>query len=131
MVTVSVTDATASPEPTAAATQSTPAPLGVKYPHQPQWDAFAGQVMTVYNVSAYSYDLYQIQANTAWEDTLAYYTTQADASGWGAAPSQVSEMAGGHYAVWTVAGSDGKTNYFVVAQTESEGSYTLNIFGTR
>jgi len=116
---------------TAAGTLSAPTPLGVKLQHQPQWDAIAAQVMTLYGVSTYSYDLYQIPATETWADTLAYYTTQAASAGWGAAPGQVSEMAGGHYAVWTVTGADGRTNYFVVAQRESDGSYSLNILGSK
>lgn len=111
---------------------SKPTPLGDKLVHQAQWDALALEVAESVGLSTFDYDLYQLPANTAWEDTLAYYTTKSAAAGWGDAPSQTNEMTFGHYAVWTVTGADGTTNYLVVAQTDtSRGSYTLNIFGTK
>ena len=82
-------------------------------------------------VNTFDYDLFQLPANTSWEDTLAYYETEAAAAGWGDAPSQTNEMALGHYAMWSVVGSDGKTNHFVVAQVDApDGTYTLNLFGS-
>jgi hypothetical protein len=97
-----------------------------------QWDAIALQIVQSVGFSTFNYDLYKLPANTAWEDTLAYYKTQAAAAGWGDAPSQTNEMAGGHYAVWSVTNSDGTTNYYVVAQMNtSDGAYTLNIFGSK
>jgi hypothetical protein len=67
-----------------------------------------------------------------WENTLTYYETQAAVAGWGDAPSQTNEFAGGNYAVWSVTGSNGSTNYFIVAQMDtSDGVYTINIFGNK
>jgi len=109
-----------------------PSPMGDNLKHQTQWDAIALQVVQSVGFSTFNYDLYQLPANTTWEDTLAYYKTQAAAAGWGDAPSQINEMAGGHYAVWSVTSSDGTTNYYVVAQmATSDGAYTLNIFGSK
>jgi hypothetical protein len=110
-----------------------PSPMGDNLKHQTQWDVIALQVVQAVGFSTFNYDLYQLPANTAWEDTLAYYKTQAAAAGWGDAPSQTNEMAGGHYAVWNVTNADGTTNYYVIAQidTSDGGPYTLNIFGSK
>ncbi len=109
-----------------------PTPMGDQLKHQIQWDAIALQVVQSVGFSTFNYDLYKLPANTAWEDTLAYYKTQAAATGWGEAPSQTNEMAGGHYAVWNVTNSDETTNYYILAQmTTSDGIYTLNIFGNK
>jgi len=111
---------------------SKPAPLGDQLEHQTQWDVIAAQVVQSVGFSTFKYDLFKLPANTSWEDTLAYYTTQAAADGWGDAPNQTNEMAGEHYAVWSVTGSDGTTNYFIVAQAEANDSeFTLNIFGNK
>ena len=111
---------------------SKPAPLGNQLEHQMQWDLIAQQVVQSVGLNTFDYDLYQLPADSAWDDTLAYYQTEAAAAGWGNAPSQTNEMAGGHYAVWTMTGSDGTTNYFIVAQVDSpEGIYTLNITGNQ
>ena len=111
---------------------SKPAPLGNQLEHQMQWDLIAQQVVQSVGLNTFDYDLYQLPANSAWDDTLAYYQTEAAAAGWGDAPSQTNEMAGGHYAVWTMTGSDGTTNYFIVAQVDTpEGIYTLNITGNK
>ena len=111
---------------------SKPTPLGDKLVHQAQWDALALQVVQSVGFTTFDYDLYQLPVNTTWEDTLAFYTTEAALAGWGDAPNQTNEMAFGHYAVWSVTGSDGTTNYFIVAQVDtSDGSYTLNIFGNK
>ena len=111
---------------------STPAPMGDQLEHQVQWDVIAQQVVQSVGFSTFDYDLYQLPANTAWEDTLAHYKTEAATAGWGDAPSQTNEMAGGHYAVWSVTNADGTTNYFVVAQVDtSEGTFTLNILGNK
>ena len=112
--------------------QSKPTPMGDQVDHQTQWDGIATQVVQSVGFSTFKYDLYQLPANTSWEDTLAYYTTQAATAGWGDAPISTNEMAGEHYAVWSVAGSDGTTNYFIVAQAEANDSeFTLNIFGNK
>lgn len=109
-----------------------PAPMGDVLKHQTQWDAIALQVVQSVGFSTFNYDLYQLPANTTWEDTLAYYKTEAATAGWGDAPSQTNEMAGGHYAVWNVTNSDGTTNYYIVAQmASSDGTYTLNIVGSK
>ena len=111
---------------------STPAPMGDQLEHQVQWDVIAQQVVQSVGFSTFDYDLYQLPANTSWEDTLAHYKTEAATAGWGDAPSQTNEMAGGHYAVWSVTNADGTTNYFVVAQVDtSEGTFTLNILGNK
>ena len=60
---------------------SKPTPLGGKLVHQAQWDALALQVVESVGFSTFEYDLYQLPVNTAWEDTLAYYTTEAAAVG--------------------------------------------------
>lgn len=109
-----------------------PTPMGTLVEHQTQWDMIAAQVVESVGFSNFNYDLYQLPANTPWEDLLAYYTTEAAAAGWGDAPSQTNEMAGEHYAVWSVTGSDGTTNYFIVARGEANDSaLTLNIFGSK
>ena len=106
--------------------------MGDQLEHQVQWDVIAQQVVQSVGFSTFDYDLYQLPANSAWEDTLAYYTTEAAVAGWGDAPSQTDEMAGGHYAVWSVTAPDGTTNYFVVAQVDvPDGTYTLNILGSK
>ena len=111
---------------------SKPAPLGDQLEHQAQWDLIAQQVVQSVGLNTFDYDLYQLPANSAWDDTLAYYKTEAAAAGWGDAPSQTNEMAAGHYAVWNVTGSDGTTNYFIVAQVDTpEGTFTLNIIGNK
>lgn len=109
-----------------------PSPMGDELKHQIQWDAIALQIVQSVGFSTFNYDLYQLPANTAWDSTLTYYKTEAAAAGWGDAPSQINEMAGGHYAVWSVTNSDGTTNYYIIAQMDtSEGIYTLNIFGSK
>jgi uncharacterized cupredoxin-like copper-binding protein len=111
---------------------SKPTPLGSKLVHQAQWDALALQVVQSVGFTTFDYDLYQLPVNTTWEETLAFYTTEAAIADWGDAPNQTNEMTFGHYAVWSVTGSDGMTNYFIVAQVDTaDGSYTLNIFGTK
>jgi hypothetical protein len=111
---------------------SKPTPMGTLVEHQTQWDAFANQVVDAVGFSDFNYDLYQLPENSSWEDILAYYTTKAAAAGWGDAPSQTSEMAGEHYAVWSVTGTDGTTNYFIVARGEAnDTALTLNIFGSK
>jgi hypothetical protein len=121
-------------QPTVAAMENMtkPAPLGDQLKHQIQWDAIALQVVQSVGFSTFTYDLYQLPANTTWDSTLAYYTTEAATADWGDAPGQTNEIAGGHYAVWTAADSNGSTNYFIVAQMDtSDGSFTLNIFGSK
>ena len=111
---------------------SKPAPLGDQLEHQAQWDLIAQQVVQSVGLNTFDYDLYQLPANSAWDDTLAYYETEAAAAGWGDAPSQTNEMANGHYAAWSATGSDGTTNYFIVAQVDTpEGTFTLNIIGNQ
>jgi hypothetical protein len=111
---------------------SKPTPMGTLVEHQTQWDTFAAQVVESVDFSNFNYDLYQLPAQTSWEDILAYYTTEAAAAGWGDAPSQTNEMAGGHYAVWSVTGSDGTMHYFIVARGEADdNTLTLNIFGSK
>lgn len=120
---------------TSQSTVSTPdmsqtVPMGEKLEHEDQWDEIALMVSQSIGMSTFDYDLYQLPANTSWEDTLAYYTTKASAAGWGDAPSQTNKMSGGHYAVWSVPGADGMKNYFVVAQVDApDGTYTINING--
>ena len=109
-----------------------PSPMGENLKHDTLMDASALQVVQSVGFSTFNYDAYQLPANSAWEDTLAYYKTEAAAAGWGDAPSEMNEMAGGHYAVWSVTNSDGTTNYYIVTQMDtSEGAYTLNIFGSK
>ena len=111
---------------------SKPAALGDQLEHQPQWDLIAQQVVQSVGLNTFDYDLYQLPTNSAWDDTLAYYETEAAAAGWGDAPSQTNEMAGGHYAVWSVTGPHGTTNYFIVAQVDTpNGTFTLNIIGNK
>ena len=129
-------EGTAAPAPQATdstlGNMSKPTPMGDKLEHQPQWDIVAFQVVQSVGFSTFNYDLFQLPAGTAWEDTLAYYETEAATAGWGDAPSQTNEMAGGHYAVWSVTGADGTTNYFIVAQVDTpDSAYTLNIFGNK
>lgn len=127
-----VVPVTAQPTGTMLGNMSKPIHMGNKLLHQAQWDAVALQIVQTVGFSTFDYDLYLIPANTTWKDTLAYYTTEAATAGWGDAPNQTNEMAVGHYAVWSVTGSDGTTNYFIVAQADTaDGSYTLNIFGTK
>jgi len=123
----------ATPQPVDATLSMTePTPMGDLLEHQLQWDAIAQQVVQSVGVSTFTYDLFQLPANSAWDDTLAYYKTGAAAAGWGDAPSQTNEMSGGHYAVWNVTSSDGTTNYFIVAQVDApDGTYTLNIIGNK
>ena len=134
---VTATPATTVP-PTSQATESTsgsltqPTPMGDPLEHQAQWDAIARQVAQSVGFTTFDYDLYQLPVNSVWEDTLAYYTTEAALAGWGDAPSQTDEMSGGHFAVWSVTAADGTTNYFVVAQVDApDASYTLNILGSK
>jgi hypothetical protein len=121
------------PMPTDATTGLTkPTPMGDLLGHQAQWDALALQVAQTVGFSTFDYDLFQLPANTSWEDTLAYYETEAAAAGWGDAPSQTNEMSIGHLAVWSATGADGKTKYFVVAQVDApNGTYNLNLFGSK
>jgi len=127
-----VVPATSQPTEPAMGNLSRPTPMGNPLKHQMQWDAIALQVTQSVGISTFNYDVFQLPANTAWEDTLAYYKTRAAADSWGDAPSQTNEMAGGHYAVWSVTGSDGTMNYFIVAQVDNpDGPYTLNIFGNK
>lgn len=127
-----VVPATAMPTDDMMGNMTKPSPMGDNLKHQTQWDAIALQVVQSVGFSTFAYDLYQLPANTAWDDTLAYYTTQAAAAGWGDAPSQTDETAGGHYAVWSVTDSNGLTSYFIVAQIDtSDGVYSLNIFGSK
>jgi hypothetical protein len=130
---VPVTGAQATVVPTASTLEiARPTPLGDLLEHQAQWDLIAQQVVQSVGLSTFDYDLYQLPANSAWEATLAHYQSEAAAAGWGAAPSQTSEMAGGHYAVWSVTGSDGAPHYFIVAQVDTaDGVYTLNILGSK
>jgi len=123
---------TSQPTDSTLGNTSKPAPMGDLLEHQLQWDVIAQQVVQSVGFSTFDYDLYQLPANTAWEDTLSYYKTEAAAAGWGDAPSQTNEMAGGHYAVWSVTNTAGTTNYFVVAQVDtSDGTFTLNILGSK
>jgi hypothetical protein len=111
---------------------SKPIPMGTQVDHQTQWDAFAAQVVQSVGFTTFNYDLYQLPADSSWDDTLAYYTTEAATAGWGTAPRSTDEMTGGHYAVWSVTGPDGTTNYFVVAQAEAnDNTLTLNIIGSK
>jgi len=130
---IPVTGAQGTVVPTASTLDtSRPAPLGDQLEHQAQWDLIAQQVVQSVGLSTFDYDLYQLPANSAWDDTLAYYQTEAAAAGWGDAPSQTDEMAGGHYAVWSVTGSDGTTKSFIVAQVDApDGIFTLNILGNK
>lgn len=124
--------ATSQPTEPATGNASKPIPMGNPLEHQMQWDAIALQVAQSVGISTFDYELYQLPANTTWDDTLAYYKTQAAMSGWGDAPGQMDEMAGGHYAAWSMTGADGTTNYFIVAQVDQlDGPYTLNIFGNK
>jgi len=110
-------------------TVTTPTPMGDKVQHQTQWDSIASSVAGLVGFSTFSYDLYKLPANSAWQDTLAYYDAQAAAAGWGATHNQTGEIPGGNFAVWNIV-NGGTTSYFVVVQVDSpEGSFTLNMFG--
>jgi hypothetical protein len=123
--------ATSTPEVNASPSMGIqpPPPMGQKLESQAQWDIVALQIAQAAGFSTFESELYQLPDNTSWESTLAYYQAQSTAAGWGDAPTQTNEIAGGHSAVWSVT-MDGTTNYFVVAQLDSaEGSFTINIFG--
>ena len=106
-----------------------PTPMGDKLDHQTQWDVIVAQIAQAVGITSFDYDLYKLPANTTWDSTLAYYQDQASTAGWGSAPTQTNEIAGGHYAVWSMNDANGKTTYFVVAQMDtSDGNFTLNIF---
>jgi hypothetical protein len=125
-------DATARPTDSMMGKLSDPVPMGNALKHQVQWDAVALQIMQSVGTSTFDYDLFQLPAKTAWDDTLAYYKTQAAAAGWGDAPSQTNEMQGGHYAIWSVTGDNGTTNFLIIAQVDnSDGTYTLNLVGNK
>jgi len=126
------TDAATTVQPTGNPTMEIVlTPMGDQLEHQAQWDAIALQVAEQVGFSTFDYDIFQLPANTTWEDTLAYYEVQAAAAGWGDAPTETNEMDFGHYAVWSMTGADGTTHYFVVAQVDTPaGIYTLNITGT-
>lgn len=129
-----VVPATAVATDAAMEEMSKPSPMGDNLRHQAKWDAIALQVVQSVGFSTFAYDLYQLPANTAWDDTLAHYNTKAAVAGWGDASSQTNEFAGGHYAVWSIMddGTNGLTNYFVVAQVDTaDGIYTLNIIGSK
>ena len=127
-----VVAATVQPISTMMRDMPKPVHMGNMLIHQAQWDALALQIVQSVGFTTFDYDLYLLPVNTTWEDTLAFYTTEAAIAGWGDAPSQTNEMEFGHYAVWNVTRSDGTTNYFIVAQVDTaDGSYTLNIFGTK
>jgi hypothetical protein len=128
---IPVTGETATPEVNASPSTApqTPTPMGQKLESQAQWDAVALEVAQAAGFSTFESELYQLPDNTSWESTLAYYQAQAAAAGWGDAPTQTNEIAGGHSAVWSVT-MDGTTHYFVVAQLDSaEGSFTINVSG--
>jgi hypothetical protein len=111
---------------------SQPTPMGTLVDHQTQWDAFAAQIVKAVGLNNFTYELYQLPAQTSWEDILAYYTTEAATAGWGDAPSETNEMSGGNYAVWSVTGSDGTVHYFIVARGDAtDNTLTLNIFGSK
>jgi hypothetical protein len=123
--------ATATPEVNAspATTVQTPAPMGQKLESEAQWEAVALELAQAAGFTTVESELYQLPSNTSWDSTLAYYQAQAAAAGWGDAPAQTNEIAGGHSAIWNVT-IDGTTHYFVVAQLDSaEGSFTVNLFG--
>ena len=108
-------------------TMELPTPMGDKLEHQAQWDVVVLQIAQAVGFTNFDYDLYKLPANTTWESTLAYYQDQAATAGWGDVPTQTNEIAGGHYAVWSVT-VNGKTDYFVVAQMDTpQGNFTLNI----
>ena len=110
-------------------TVTTPTPMGDKVEHEAQWDAIASSVAGLVGFTTFTYDLYKLPANSAWQDTLAYYDAQAAAAGWGSFHNQTGEIPGGHFAVWKIV-NGGTTSYFVVVQVDSpQGSFTLNIFG--
>jgi hypothetical protein len=139
---LSVTQATAtasSAQPTKSTTQpttsdtpgtvTTPTPLGDMVQHQAQWDSIASSVAGLVGFTNFTYDLFVLPANTAWQDTLAYYDAQAAAAGWGATHNQTGVIPNGYFSVWTTV-NGGKTSYFVVVQVDNpEGSFTLNMFG--
>jgi hypothetical protein len=123
--------ATSTPEVNASPSMGIqpPAPMGQKLESQAQWDIVALQMAQAAGFSTFESELYQLPDNTSWDSTLAYYQAQATAAGWGDAPAQTNQIAGGHSAVWSVT-IDGTTHYFVVAQLDSaEGSFTINVSG--
>jgi|SRR5687767_1177460 hypothetical protein len=128
---IPVTGETATPDINASPSSGvqTPAPMGQKLESQAQWDVVALELAQAAGFTTVESELYQLPSNTSWDSTLAYYQAQAAAAGWGDAPAQTNEIAGGHSAVWNVT-IDGTTHYFVVAQLDSaEGSFTVNLFG--
>jgi hypothetical protein len=109
-----------------------PTPMGTPLENKPQWDVVAQQIAQSVGLGMFDYEVYQLPAGTAWEDTLAYYETEATTAGWGSAPSPTQSLANGHYVIWSVTSSDGTTNIFIVAQLDTpDGSYTLNLFGNK
>jgi hypothetical protein len=123
--------ATATPEVNASPSTAvqTPAPMGQKLETEAQWEVVALELAQAAGFTTVESEIYQLPDNTTWESTLAYYQAQAAAAGWGDAPAQTNEIAGGHSAVWNVT-IDGTTHYFVVAQLDStEGSFTVNLSG--
>jgi hypothetical protein len=128
---IPVTGETATPEVNASPSTGlqTPTPMGQKIESQTQWDVVALEAAQAAGFSTFESEIYELPDNTSWESTLAYYQAQAAAAGWGDAPTQTNEIAGGHSAVWSVT-MDGTTHYFVVAQLDSaEGSFTINVSG--
>jgi hypothetical protein len=124
--------ATSQPTGSAMGHMSKPTPMGNPLEHQPQWEAIALQIVQSVGIGMFNYDVYQLPADTAWEDTLAYYKTEAATAGWGSSPSPTQSLANGHYVVWSVTSSDGTTNIFIIAQLDTpDGSYTLNMFGNK
>ncbi len=128
-VTESAVTATSQPN-VSTSDMSQTVPMGDQLEHDGQWDEVALMISQPIGISTFDYDLYQLPTNTSWDDTLAYYTTEAAAAGWGDAPTQTNKISGGNYAVWSVPGTDGMKNYFVVAQVDTpDGTYTVNING--
>jgi len=107
-----------------------PKPMGDLLPHEPELDKTANEVAVLVGFTDFTYEIYKLPANTAWLDTLKYYDTQAAISGWGASHTQTSELAGGHYAAWTVVNGE-TTSYYALVQMDNaqQGSFTFNITG--
>lgn len=110
-------------------TAGLPMPWGDVVPHSADTDKLVNELTSLMGLPASTYEVYQLPDSTPWEDTLAYYDTQAAAAGWGDTHKRVGEFFGGNYAFWTT-GTGTTAQYFVVLQVDNtdQGSITLNIF---
>jgi len=126
------TSAPAAGKPAAAKPTPQPQAGSKKIDSQAQWDKISGDVAKAVGFVNYSYEAYELPADTKWADTLAYYDGQAANAGWGSTHGQVGDLDGGHFGVWKV--TDGSsTAFFVLFQINSTDgktpTYTLALLG--